>query len=195
MKTQIMFFVILALGFVACDNSADFALPADQEGLAAVQSNIIPVGDDVQGLVTCMTVQSTHTLMGVGRLSGSNYSGFSGPFGTYYITASGSAISDPLKDGNSILRMQYSASGMVSGTLTTKYNNGAALDQKFEGQAQRQINGKTMTLTLPLNSALLSMDGGLSTLSAGSVTILLPTYPMGSFQLNIDTKGMYCTED
>ena len=84
---------------------------------------------------------------------------------------------------------------MVSGALTTKYSSGATLDQKFEGLAQRQINGKTMTLTMALSSALLTMDPDQSILSSGTITLVMPTYPMGTFQMHIDTKGTYCTED
>jgi hypothetical protein len=196
MKAQLFLVLAVALSFAACQSDSDFATPGADTALSTTTGNFIDIGDDDQGLVTCMAVESRHTLNGVGRLMGSHYSGFSGPYGTYEITASGDALSDPLKDGNSILRLSYNPNTMaVIGTLTTSYKNGAQLDQKIDGAAQRQINGKSMILTIQLSSASLTVGSESYILAEGSATMTLPTEPSGMIQLQVETKGLYCTED
>jgi hypothetical protein len=198
MKAQLFLILAFALSFGACQNDSDFAAPASDAGsaLTTPTTTFTDTGDDGRGLATCMAVQSQHTLNGVGRLIGSSYAGFSGPYGTYEITASGDAISDPLKDGNSILKLAYNPNTMaVTGTLITSFKNGAQLEQKINGAAQRQISGKSMTLTIQLAGATLNLGSEVFTTVEGSITITLPTMPSGSIQLGVNTKGVYCTED
>lgn len=188
-------FVAAALAFGACQSDGDFAAPSS----AAFQANnqqVVSFNDDPQGLVACMDVLTLHDVAGHGKLSGSYYSSFSGPVGTYVITGNGTVLSDPLKDGVTSVKFTYQTwDQAVDGSLYTELKNGAVLEQQFSGVAQRTVQGKEMTLTLTLSGGLLNTDNELMELSEGLIVLTLPSEPIGTIDIDIETKGVYCTTD
>lgn len=196
MKTRMLFILAIALAFVACESDTDFATPADQSANALNSQNVVSDSDLPQGLVACMDVSTTHDMSGFSTLKGTYYSSFFGPRGTYEVSASGTVISDPLKDGDTQIRFTYNTqTQFLAGTLVSQFKNGQVLTQKFEGPASRSVNGKEMTLTVNLTYGLLENSNENMEASEGMISITLPSIPIGAIDLTVQTRGTYCTLD
>jgi hypothetical protein len=189
MKALLFFVAVASLFFTACQNDNDFATPQDFQ--TAILDQTLATTDGTMDLsATCMDVKTDHAMDG----KGSALNVFSiATRGTYAITARGDVNSEPLGAGTTTAQFTYNPrTRMLSGGITSNFESGAQLEQRFQGAAQQASNGNTMTLTVNLTSATLSQESTIFNLASGSITITIPTIPIGYVTVTSATIGSYC---
>lgn len=189
MKALLTFVAVASLFFTACQNDNDFATPQDFQ-TAILDQTIATTDRPIDLSATCMDVKTDHAMLGKGStLNATSIA----TRGTYAITARGDVNSEPLGAGTTTAQFTYSPrTRILSGVITSNFQSGTQLEQRFQGTAQQTTNGNTMTLTVNLTSATLSQENAIFNLASGNIQITIPTIPIGYVTVTSATIGSYC---